>query len=100
MLNLRTNMQTLTLLPLHRYQDKETFCVIVSGEVMRRVSERQVHLTRHTTSALYRWIGNHFDSWELLPGTNPVAAHHFMVNEFHYLAFANFQNNKGEIVAI
>ncbi|XP_063865674.1 uncharacterized protein LOC135103412 isoform X1 [Scylla paramamosain] len=77
-------------------QNKETFCVIISGEVMRRVSDRQVHFTRHTTSALYRWIGNHFDNWELLPGTSPVAAHHFMVNEFHYLAFANFQNNKGQ----
>ncbi|XP_045104350.1 uncharacterized protein LOC123499881 [Portunus trituberculatus] len=78
------------------YQNKKTFSVIISGEVIRSFNDQHVHFTRHTTSALYCWIGNHFDNWELLPGNNPVAAHHFMVNEFHYLAFANFQNNKGQ----
>ena len=80
-------------LPSHRSQKKETFCVIVSGG---EGGDGQDRFTRHTTSSIYHWRGAYPDRVELLPGTNPMAAHHFMVNEFHYLAFANFQNNKGE----
>ncbi|XP_050727913.1 uncharacterized protein LOC127004357 isoform X2 [Eriocheir sinensis] len=76
-------------------QRNETFCVIVSGEAMVHVAGQQDHFNLHTSSTVYRLRGTHFDRYELLPGTNPVAAHHFEVNEFHYLAFANYQDNKG-----
>lgn len=52
--------------------------------------------TLHTSSTVYHLDHKFFKKVELLPGTNPVAAHHFEVNEFHYLAFANYQDNKGE----
>lgn len=74
--------------------------MIVSGEAMVQVAgeqgEWQRRFTLHTSSTVYRWMGKYFDRVELLPGTNPVAAHHFKINEFHYLAFANYQDNKGE----
>lgn len=80
---------------LCRKQRDETFCVIVSGEAIVGKAGHQ-RLTLHTNSNVYRWMGKYFDRVEMLPGTNPVAAHHFKINEYHYLAFANYQDNTGE----
>lgn len=83
-----------------RIQRNATFCVIVSGEAMVPVpgeyGKSQKRFTFHTSSIVYHWNSEYFDKVEMLPGTNPVAAHHFEINEFHYLAFANYQDNKGE----
>lgn len=70
--------------------------MIVSGEATVHVEGQQDHFNLHTSSTVYRLRGTHFDRYELLPGSNPVAAHHFEVNEFHYVAFANYHDNIGE----
>lgn len=70
--------------------------VDVNGEV----GALQRRFTLHTSSSVYRWKGKYFDRVELLPGTNPVAAHHFKVNKFHYLAFANYQDNQGKTASV
>lgn len=53
--------------------------------------------TYHTTSLLYHWTDHYFDALQqrVLPGTNPHAVTHFTIGRQHFVAMANFQNNKG-----
>ncbi|XP_050727917.1 uncharacterized protein LOC127004358 isoform X2 [Eriocheir sinensis] len=54
--------------------------------------------TYHTSSLLYHWNDHYFDGLQqrVLPGTNPHAVTHFTIGRQHFVAMANFQNNKGQ----
>ncbi|XP_071528664.1 uncharacterized protein [Panulirus ornatus] len=49
----------------------------------------------HTTSRLYHWTGEYFDVLQELPGTYPRSVKHFVIQNLHFIAMANFRNNKG-----
>ncbi|XP_069939792.1 uncharacterized protein [Cherax quadricarinatus] len=49
----------------------------------------------HALSRLYHWTGQYFDLLQELPGTHPRAVTHFLVGNIHFIAVANFRNNKG-----
>merc|ERR1739838_282195 len=52
-----------------------------------------------TESTMYHWTGSYFQKIEeggTLPGNNIRSLKHFQAANNHYLAMANYQNNKGE----
>nr|XP_045588112.1 uncharacterized protein LOC123750026 [Procambarus clarkii]XP_045588119.1 uncharacterized protein LOC123750026 [Procambarus clarkii] len=81
---------------------KNYLLVADSKEVIERListptGTKRVNKTNyHTVSRLYHWTGQYFDVLQELPGTNPRGLLHFLVGNTHFIAVANFRNNKGQ----
>nr|XP_053631323.1 uncharacterized protein LOC128687784 [Cherax quadricarinatus] len=73
---------------------QKSYLMVASEEGTSKSSTTST--TYHTTSRLYQWMGLYFDVLQELPATSPRAVHHFMINNFSFLAVANFKNNKGQ----
>ena len=52
----------------------------------------------HSISYLYKWKEYNFDVLQqrVLPGVTPRAVTHFTIGSRHFIAMANFRNNKGQ----
>lgn len=48
-----------------------------------------------TVSFVYEWAGEYFDAIQELPGTRPYSVTHIRIYNAHFIAMANFVNNKG-----
>ncbi|XP_045104115.1 uncharacterized protein LOC123499741 isoform X2 [Portunus trituberculatus] len=63
-----------------------------SGEVL-------AHRTNyHSVSYLYKWKEHYFDALQhrVLPGSYPRTVTHFTIGSRHFVAMANYRNNKGQ----
>ncbi|XP_047499504.1 uncharacterized protein LOC125045952 [Penaeus chinensis] len=48
-----------------------------------------------TVSFVYEWAGEYFDAIQELPGTRPNSVTHIRIHNAHFIAMANFIDNKG-----
>lgn len=48
-----------------------------------------------TVSFVYEWAGEYFDAIQELPGTRPNSVTHIRIYNAHFIAMANFIDNKG-----
>ncbi|XP_069192402.1 streptococcal hemagglutinin-like [Procambarus clarkii] len=76
-------------------EKRNIFLIVANSKYVARTKSSEA-VTYHTTSRIYRWTGLYFDVVQELPTTDPRAAHHFTIHKHHFLAIANFKNNKGE----
>ena len=51
----------------------------------------------HSVSYLYKWKEHYFDALQhrVLPGSSPRSVTHFTIGRRHFVAMANYRNNKG-----
>ncbi|XP_063865670.1 uncharacterized protein LOC135103410 isoform X1 [Scylla paramamosain] len=63
-----------------------------SGEVLAH------RINYHSVSYLYKWKEHYFDALQhrILPGSSPRAVTHFTIGSRHFVAMANYRNNKGQ----
>lgn len=87
----------------YRSRDGEHYLLIAnSKEVKVEYSpsgEVLAHRTNHhAVSYLYKWKEHYFDALQhrVLPGSSPRAVTHFTVGSRHFVAMANYRNNKGQ----
>ncbi|XP_042882139.1 uncharacterized protein LOC122259439 isoform X2 [Penaeus japonicus] len=68
--------------------------VNVSVETGSGTSEVQM-ANYETVSFVYEWAGEYFDAIQQLPGTRPNSVAHIRIHSAHFIAMANFVDNKG-----
>ncbi|CAL4102700.1 unnamed protein product, partial [Meganyctiphanes norvegica] len=77
------------------YQNQDNFLMIGQHEKLT-YTEQSVY---HTDNTMYHWTGSYFQQIEeggTLPGNSVRSLLHFQASNNHYIAMANFENNKGE----
>ncbi|XP_071527825.1 uncharacterized protein [Panulirus ornatus] len=82
---------------LHTWMHRGTcFLMVAEAKSVGAGVRGPTSTTYHTTSKIYYWTGQYFDFLHQLPGTHPTSVRHFKTKDHHFIAMANFINNKGQ----